>query len=110
MNHVLAFDVIKFLQHTPSHRKSNPPVVRSVLPDLPTLTIASNLKFPASFLRPIFNRITAFLPGSAQNVECDVSYSKQTRARFLPGTTTTSITPSFLTFVSQFKSAARDNF
>ena len=30
----------------------------------------------------------AFLPGSAQEVECDVTYSKQTIALFLPGATT----------------------
>src|ERR1700691_4057289 len=108
MNHVLAFGVIKFLQHTPSHRKSNPLVVRSVLPDLPTLTIASNLKFPASFLRPIFIRITVFLPGSAKNIDMRRKLLKT--ARFLPGATTTYITPSFLTFASQFKSAARGNF
>jgi hypothetical protein len=29
------------------------------------------------------------LPGSAQNVECDVTYSKQTTGKFLPGATTT---------------------
>jgi hypothetical protein len=28
------------------------------------------------------------LPGSAQNIECDVTYSKQTTATFLPGATT----------------------
>ena len=30
----------------------------------------------------------AFLPGSASQVECDVTYSKQTTGRFLPGATT----------------------
>ena len=30
----------------------------------------------------------AFLPGSAQNVESDVTYSKQTLGKFLPGATT----------------------
>jgi hypothetical protein len=29
------------------------------------------------------------LPGSAQYIECDVTYSKQTTAKFLPGATTT---------------------
>jgi len=31
---------------------------------------------------------TAFLPGSGEYVECDVTYSKQTTATFLPGATT----------------------
>jgi hypothetical protein len=30
----------------------------------------------------------SFLPGSGQNVECDVTYSKQTIGEFLPGATT----------------------
>jgi hypothetical protein len=32
----------------------------------------------------------AFLPGSVQQVECDVSYSKQSTGEFLPGATTAS--------------------
>ena len=33
-------------------------------------------------------RAKSFLPGSAQNVECDVTHSKQTLGEFLPGATT----------------------
>ena len=36
----------------------------------------------------------AFLPGSAQYVECDVTPTKQTTATFLPGATTTCFAPS----------------
>jgi hypothetical protein len=35
-----------------------------------------------------FRPFPAFLSGSGQNVECDVTYSKQTTAPFLPGATT----------------------
>jgi hypothetical protein len=38
---------------------------------------------------PRFSDFSAFLPGSAKNIECDVTYSKQTTAPFLPGATTT---------------------
>jgi hypothetical protein len=37
---------------------------------------------------PGFSAFSAFLPGSAQKVESDVTYSKQTTAPFLPGATT----------------------
>jgi hypothetical protein len=37
---------------------------------------------------PGFSDFSAFLPGSAQKVESDVTYSKQTTAPFLPGATT----------------------
>jgi len=35
----------------------------------------------------------AFLPGSASQAECDVTHSKQTTARFLPGATTACFQP-----------------
>jgi hypothetical protein len=38
-----------------------------------------------------------FLPGSAQNVESDVTYSKQSIGKFLPGATTTCCVAQFLT-------------
>jgi hypothetical protein len=37
---------------------------------------------------PGFATAGTFLPGSAQKVECDVTYSKQSTAEFLPGATT----------------------
>ena len=39
---------------------------------------------------PKFSNSSAFLPGSAQNVENDVTYSKQRTGNFLPGATTAS--------------------
>jgi len=38
---------------------------------------------------PTFSDFSAFLPGSAQKVENDVTHSKQTAVPFLPGATTT---------------------
>ena len=35
-------------------------------------------------------KVCAFLPGSAQKVACDVTYSKQSTGEFLPGATTAS--------------------
>jgi len=46
----------------------------------PPLTVS-----PKAFSAKDSVRVIVFLPGSAQNVECDVSYSKQTIATFLPG-------------------------
>jgi hypothetical protein len=40
-----------------------------------------------------FQLFTAFLPGSAQNVENDVTHSKQTTELFLPGATTSQYSP-----------------
>jgi seryl-tRNA synthetase len=40
---------------------------------------------PKAFSAQDSVRAIALLPGSAQNVECDVTYSKQTVATFLPG-------------------------
>jgi hypothetical protein len=39
---------------------------------------------------PRFSDFNAFLPGSAQNIESDVTYSKQRTGEFLPGATTAS--------------------
>jgi len=39
--------------------------------------------------RERFVNFRPFLPGSAQYIECEVTYSKQTTAPFLPGATTT---------------------
>jgi hypothetical protein len=40
---------------------------------------------PKTFLTKNSVRVIVFLPGSAQNVECDVTSTKQTVATFLPG-------------------------
>jgi hypothetical protein len=39
---------------------------------------------------PRFSDFSAFLPGSAKNIENDVTYSKQRTGEFLPGATTAS--------------------
>jgi seryl-tRNA synthetase len=57
-------------------RKANPFVCLAT----PLLTVS-----PKAFSAKDSVRVVAFLPGSAQNVECDVSHSKQTTATFLPG-------------------------
>jgi len=41
--------------------------------------------------------VAPFLPGSAQNIENDVTYSKQSIGKFLPGATTTCSVAQFLT-------------
>jgi len=43
----------------------------------------------------------AFLPGSAQNIESDVTYSKQSTGKFLPGATTRFRTLRFLSATTQ---------
>jgi hypothetical protein len=40
---------------------------------------------PAAKMPPVSSIAPAFLPGSAQYVECDVTHSKQTPSPFLPG-------------------------
>ena len=50
----------------------------SFLPFMPSSIFAKDSDWP-----------TTFLPGSAQNIECDVSSRKQTPKEFLPGATTT---------------------
>jgi hypothetical protein len=47
-----------------------------------------NVRFPCALLVKSPLRAITFLPGSAQYIECDVTYSKQTIAKFLPGATT----------------------
>ena len=44
-----------------------------------------------------YQPVAPFLPGSAQNVENDVTYSKQSIGEFLPGATTTCCVAQFLT-------------
>jgi hypothetical protein len=50
-------------------------------------------RFSPFMPRPIFAKDsdwpTTFLPGSAQNIECDVTSRKQSPKKFLPGATTT---------------------
>ena len=43
---------------------------------------------PATTKTPIPNSLAAFLPGTGQYVECDVTHSKQTTATLLPGART----------------------
>ena len=43
---------------------------------------------PATTKTPIPNSLAAFLPGTGQYVECDVTHSKQTSEKFLPGART----------------------
>jgi hypothetical protein len=43
---------------------------------------------PKAFLAKDSGRVIAFLPGFAQNVECDVTSTKQTPGEFLPGART----------------------
>ncbi len=44
---------------------------------------------PSADLPPFSTSRNTFLPGSAQDVECDVTFRKQTTEKFLPGATTT---------------------
>ncbi len=60
-------------------RQANPSVC------LATPPLTDSLK---AFLRKNSSRVIAFLPGSAQNVENDVTSTKQTAGEFLPGATT----------------------
>jgi hypothetical protein len=60
-------------------RKASPSVC------LATPLLADSLK---AFLTKNSFRVIAFLPGSAQNVENDVTSTKQTVGEFLPGATT----------------------
>jgi hypothetical protein len=49
---------------------------------------AQNLAALSPQSHPRFVNFRAFLPGTAQRVECDVTHSKQTTDKFLPGATT----------------------
>jgi hypothetical protein len=60
-------------------RQANPPVCLAT----PLLTGSLKAFLPKDSLRAI-----GFLPGSAQNVENDVTSTKQTVGEFLPGATT----------------------
>jgi hypothetical protein len=60
-------------------RQANPSVCRAT----PLLTGS-----PKAFLPKDSLRVIGFLPGSAQNVESDVTSTKQTTGEFLPGATT----------------------
>jgi len=56
----------------------------------PSVCLATPLltRSPRAFLAKDSVRVIAFLPGSAQNVECNVTPTKQTVGEFLPGATT----------------------
>jgi hypothetical protein len=56
----------------------------------PSVCLAAPLLIgsPKAFLTKNSFRVIAFLPGSAQNVECDVTSTKQTTGEFLPGART----------------------
>jgi hypothetical protein len=51
----------------------------------PTSEKAPTSRFPAAKMPPVSCIAPAFLPGSGKYVECDVTHSKQTTTRFLPG-------------------------
>ena len=51
-----------------------------------------------------FRPFPAFLPGSGKHVECDVTYTKQTTAPFLPGATTAHIASRMVQRDAQFGS------
>jgi hypothetical protein len=64
------------------------------LPHDPTRNFSQNNRLIRSRFYELF---APFLPGSAQNVESDVTCSKQSTGKFLPGATTTCIVAQFLT-------------
>ena len=57
-------------------------------PSLTETRIAFLPGLPRAILAKASHCRIEFLPGSGQNIECDVTYSKQTTGRFLPGATT----------------------
>jgi hypothetical protein len=73
------------------HRGSKEPSRPGSLSCLTALENAPISRFLATKTSSISNFAAAFLPGSAKNVECDVTHSKQMTATFLPGATTTHI-------------------
>jgi hypothetical protein len=82
---VLASLVIKIEYCRALHRGSKKPSRPGSLSCLPTTENAPISRFPATTMSSISCYAPAFLPGSAQYIECDVTHSKQTTARFLPG-------------------------
>jgi hypothetical protein len=89
---VLASVVIKIEYCRALHRGSkelNRPGSLPCLPPACTPWRADNPPisgFPATKEPSVSNFSAAFLPGTGQQVECDVTHSKQTTATFLPGT------------------------
>jgi hypothetical protein len=64
-------------------------------PSKSPVTDRQESRFPPGLPSAVFAKDSAwpstFLPGSAQNIECDVSSRKQSPKKFLPGATTTPV-------------------
>jgi hypothetical protein len=79
-----------------SHRRNPYQIPKTVPPENSTVSLFLSRWFTRASLRlctrPASKAVlsVALLPGSTQNIESDVTYSKQTTERFLPGATTTS--------------------
>jgi hypothetical protein len=82
---MLASLVIKIEYRRTLHRGSKEPSRPGSLSRLPDAEHAPTSRFPATKSPSISCYTPAFLPGSAQYVECGVTHSKQTTATFLPG-------------------------
>jgi len=93
---VLASVVIKIEYRRTLHQGSVGIVCQLSIPSFLVTNKPSTSSLPAAFLpglpRAFFAKgsicSSAFLPGSAQQVKCDVTRSKQTTGPFLPGATT----------------------
>ena len=93
---MLASVVIKIEYRRVLHQGSVGTLRRRTIPSFPATKKSSFSSFPATFLpglpRACFAKgsicSSAFLPGSAQQVKCYVTHSKQTTGPFLPGATT----------------------
>ena len=93
---MLASVVIKIEYRRTLHQGSIGIVRQPSIPSFPVTNKPSTSSLPAAFLpglpRAFFAKgsicSSAFLPGSAQQVKCDVTRSKQTTGPFLPGAKT----------------------
>ena len=77
------------------NRRRNPyQIPKTAPPENSTVILFLSRRFTRASLRfytrpaPEVVASAAFLPGSAQNIESDVTYSKQSTGKFLPGATT----------------------
>jgi hypothetical protein len=91
MNRVLASLVIKIEYCRALHRGSKEPSRPGSLSCLTAFEKRPISRFPAAKKPSISSFSSAFLPGTAQYVECDVTHSKQSLDSFLTGATTTHI-------------------
>ena len=80
--------VIKIEQHRTLHRDAK--ISAPLRPPFATEPNHSrnNSQVPPRSEPPIYKWSRPLLPGSAQNIENDVTYRKQTTEKFLPGATT----------------------